>query len=898
VAIAAEKLRVDVEANTSKAKAEVGSFDKALGAPARGFGMLKGAAVAFAGTAVAAFAGKTIMAASDLNEEVSKAGVVFGKSTGIVIDQANKMADAFGLPKTQMIGAASSIGLVAKASGLGKKPAADMANSLSKLAADASSFYNVPLDEALDSMKSGLVGEAEPMRRFGVLLSENAVKAQAAKMGFKAVNGEFTEGQKVQARSVLIMKGMSDASGDLARTQDSVANRLREIKGRAVNAAASLGTALLPAVSATLGALIDFGGWISRTVGKFREWLANSKPVQDIIASIGEHIGALRAWIVQMIPVVEAWLQQMGQRLLPIIQQVAQWVMANLVPAIQQFAAFVKNDVLPVVASLAQWFMTKIVPAAMRIWEVVAQNLMPIFTQLVATFRGSVLPVLQQLMAKFRENQPAIQAVVEKIQTFMGHLLKIASVILGTVLPPLIRLAGWLLEKLVPVIATVIIWAIKLVGKVFDVADAFLSAITAVTKFVGKVASGIASAVEFVNSLPQKVQTALSAAGTWLLEAGKDLVRGFINGIKAMAGEAAKAAENMAKAAVDKAKSFLHIGSPSKLLEQIGQWTGQGFINGLSGTADAVGATMDALMAKVHDSIGKGQQGIEDKIVALTSGAEAKLKALGDKLTQTQDYFGQVANSMLSAGNVSGLGTTTNEDGSTAGPTGAGILGDLQKRVSDAAAFAQNLATLKARGLNAKALADLAQAGVEQGGAAAAALAATGAATIAQINTQMGLLAIQANKAAAVGSAAMYEAGKQTAKGLAAGFRSQRQQILDTMDNIAEAMVRRLRRQLGINSPARATKYVGRMTGLGVVEGADGTLRDIRGAADRMGQAALPDPPGGFRASGWQPGMVPVGATATNGGGPAIGEVHFHESDLTPTQQANALTWALSTRSR
>ncbi|MCV6900945.1 hypothetical protein OE165_28330, partial [Escherichia coli] len=78
---------------------------------------------------------------------------------------------------------------------------------------DASSFYNVPLESALEKIRSGLVGEAEPLRAFGVLLSEAAVKQQALAMGVRPVNGELSEQEKVMARVELITKGLNKAQG-------------------------------------------------------------------------------------------------------------------------------------------------------------------------------------------------------------------------------------------------------------------------------------------------------------------------------------------------------------------------------------------------------------------------------------------------------------------------------------------------------------------------------------------------------------------------------------------------------------------------------------------------------------------------------------------------------------
>ena len=57
----------------------------------------------------------------------------------------------------------------------------DSPTSLRPLAADLASFNNIDPTEALDKLRSGLVGEAEPLRSVGVLLNEAAVQAKAGR---------------------------------------------------------------------------------------------------------------------------------------------------------------------------------------------------------------------------------------------------------------------------------------------------------------------------------------------------------------------------------------------------------------------------------------------------------------------------------------------------------------------------------------------------------------------------------------------------------------------------------------------------------------------------------------------------------------------------------------------
>ncbi len=205
--------------------------------------------------AVAVGAKSAIMGAAGLNETMSKVDVVFGDSAAKVKGFAESMSAAFGTSRQEVLDSAAGFGLIAKAAGQTQEQAAGLAVSFARLADDASSFYNVPLDDALMTIKSALVGESEPIRRFGVLLNETAVKSEAVRLGLAGVGKELTESQKVMARASLIQKGMADAQGDHARTADSFANQWREFTGRVYEFAVAIGQIALPVLNAFLRVL-------------------------------------------------------------------------------------------------------------------------------------------------------------------------------------------------------------------------------------------------------------------------------------------------------------------------------------------------------------------------------------------------------------------------------------------------------------------------------------------------------------------------------------------------------------------------------------------------------------------------------------------------------------------
>lgn len=277
--LAGAKSKVIAAATAMKA-----SFTKAFSIESIGIGIgaaIPGMVASIGGRLVDA-AKSGVFAASDLNETIQKTEVVFGAASKGVISFAESMRDSFGSSRKEILDSASGFGLIAKGAGLSKVAAAELSVKLAGLADDASSFYNVGMDVALEKIRAGLTGESEPLRAFGVLLNEDAVKAEALRMGLVGVGKVLSESSKVAARASLIQKGLADAEGDHMRTAGGFANQTRELSGRLEDLGATVGNMALPAITsltvltnnyikAQAGAiegLKEWGGAIARFAGK------------------------------------------------------------------------------------------------------------------------------------------------------------------------------------------------------------------------------------------------------------------------------------------------------------------------------------------------------------------------------------------------------------------------------------------------------------------------------------------------------------------------------------------------------------------------------------------------------------------------------------------------------
>ena len=234
----------------------LGKAQKALGAfgvdANKGFAgltkstLIASAAIGAAAGAVGVFAYKAIQAASDFNEAISKNKVVFGAISKEVEAFARVANTALGLSETSALNAAGTFAIFGKSAGLAGKNLSDFSLNLVTLASDLASFNNTSVDDAITALGSALRGEAEPLRKYGVLLDDATLKAAATELGIYSGSKALTAQQKVLAAQKVIFDQTSDAQGDFARTSDGLAAQQKILGATFDDIQQKLGQAFLP----------------------------------------------------------------------------------------------------------------------------------------------------------------------------------------------------------------------------------------------------------------------------------------------------------------------------------------------------------------------------------------------------------------------------------------------------------------------------------------------------------------------------------------------------------------------------------------------------------------------------------------------------------------------------
>ena len=241
------------------------------------------AAAALGGLGVAAFGAAKL--ASDFNEEASKSEVIFGDASTAIMEFSKTAATSLGQSQTEALKAAGTFGVLGTAAGLTGTDLSNMAVKFTTLATDLASFNNTSPEDAVLALGAGLRGEAEPLRRFGILLDDASLRAKALELGLvKTTKDALTPQNKSLAAQALILEQTNLQQGDFARTADGAANKQRILTAQIKDAKTNIGKGFLPVMAIAVGLL-----------SKFAEFASDNAP---LIVTMGVVIGGLAAAIV------------------------------------------------------------------------------------------------------------------------------------------------------------------------------------------------------------------------------------------------------------------------------------------------------------------------------------------------------------------------------------------------------------------------------------------------------------------------------------------------------------------------------------------------------------------------------------------------------------------------
>ena len=364
------------------------------------------------------FVKESVTAASDLEESLNAVSVAYGTATESVVALGEDAASRLGVTQADFNASAVRFSAFAeRVVGEGGN-VAGFVDDVTTRAADFASVFNIDVSEALQVFQSGLSGEAEPLKRFGINLLDSEVQAYALREGLIGVGEQMTEDQKTQARYGLLMESTAKTQGDFANTSDGLANSQRilkaqfediqaEVGGPLLGAFAELTQGLIPVVEELAPVLVDVMGELA-----------------PVLADVAGQIPGLLTSLFPLLPVL-------GDLAIVFLDLVAQ-----LLPVfVELFAALLPTivELVPVIAEFISEAMEVLVPILLDLVEALApivEALLPVFMELfealapvAITLIEAMLPLIERLLPLFIEFIEFLTPILVFVAEVIGEIL-------------------------------------------------------------------------------------------------------------------------------------------------------------------------------------------------------------------------------------------------------------------------------------------------------------------------------------------------------------------------------------------------------------------------------------------------------------------------------------------
>lgn len=651
-----------------------------------------------------------------------------------------------------------------------------------------------------------------------------AISAIASSGALESVGAAFSEilsaiapllpviGQLVAAVGTALAPVLSGLAGALAPVVQALSGALLPILPTITGAFTSLATALAPVLAL-------LGNTLGQVIGAAAPLLTSLANIFVMIADalgpiVQQFVGAFIPVIQQMVPLIGQLVAAVG----PLVEQLVAALLPVLPPIIEAFLAVQTAllGILPPIISLA----VALAPFVSLIISALAPVLQ--FAAGVVAWQAMnvVVPVIQTIVTVIGGIISAVASALTAVSGFVGSVIGFFS-----------NLRGNVVASVSALVAGVVNFFAGLPGRARGAVSGLVAAIGGVFQSArdaafARVRSLVTTVLGVLRALPGQARAALGGVGSALVSAGADLMRGFINGVKSMAGALASAAKSAVSGAVSGAKSLLGIASPSKVFIEIGKFVGQGFIKGLQGTESDIKQAAQQVIGKIRDAFKGKNTRLDDRLIAQVKRTEKELisaarrrEAIAAKIKKANELAASVTQNALATGSLQNFGKASNVQGITDG---------IEAAIAKIKTFNNQVNDLAKRGLRKDLLAQLIGLGPDQGAGLAKKLTTATDAQLEELNEAQKQLTAASKKLGQDSADKLFDAGKQASKGFLAGLKAQQKDVEDLMLTLARGMAKAIKSALGIKSPSRVFRSIGHHTMRGLELGLDDRMSDVR----------------------------------------------------------------------
>ena len=237
---------------------------------------------------------------SDLAEAQNVVEQGFGSLSYMADEFASNSVQAFGMSALSAKKMSGQFAAMGRSLGVVPERAAEMSLSLTGLAGDLASFWNVSHDVAQTALESVFTGETESLKKFAVVMTQANLQQFAYSKGINKSVSAMTQAEQAQLRYAYVMEATAAAHGDFSRTSAGWAGQVRILAGQFQNLAGIIGgglkAAFLPVITvinALIAKIISLANLISSFIGKLFGVKSQAASAGAGLSEMAESAGSL-----------------------------------------------------------------------------------------------------------------------------------------------------------------------------------------------------------------------------------------------------------------------------------------------------------------------------------------------------------------------------------------------------------------------------------------------------------------------------------------------------------------------------------------------------------------------------------------------------------------------------
>lgn len=674
---------------------------------------------------------------------------------------------------------------------------------------------------------------------------------------------------KVETFKRKLQMGFTNAAASVITVASGLGKKVAPAFGQMGTAVAPMVTKVKNSVSQMTPAFARVGGVVLKTVVPyFRQLAATAVPVFATIARTvtGTVLPALMGLVTTLLPYFQQFVGFLRSQVLPVVAG----MFRQAQPVIQQFGNAVKTvlqgigvavQVLAPILQLLWKFLGPVVVGTLKgLWS----GILGVISGALSMIQGVVNVFIGIFTGNWSKVWTGVKQIFKGAWSFIVGAFKIYiyGSVVGILRGGVARLTalwrgGW------TAIRGTFTGAVNFIrGGVSGWISGVRSTISGGVSFIRRIWSngwsGIKTTIstnargilQIAREIPGKIKGYFTGLPGKLKEIGRNIVDGLVNGIKGAWHKVTGVISSLADKIPGPIRSALGIHSPSRVMAEIGKWITEGLVKGMLGGSKKVGETSKKLSGLVlkafaaHAISRNTRRSLIEyifkqnrKLTSLAKERESvakKLSAANAKLADLKKAKADMASSIRSKASDYAQLIGVYDSSEYGDNSASAIIARLKGKLANIVDFRKNLATLAKRGLGKGMIAELAQAGPEEGGAMAKVLLNADLGQIKQINSAAGQISKESTALGNQVAGNYYDAGIRATEGLIDGLKDKQSALTKAITNIAKSMVRTLKRALRIKSPSRVFMGLGGFTAAGFAAGLVNGQGDVQKAVDGL----------------------------------------------------------------